>query len=33
VKLLELKETAMNGRFMINRGDAQVMGVAAGVAD
>jgi phage shock protein C len=23
----------MNGRFLINRGDAKVMGVAAGVAD
>ena len=23
----------MNGRFLINRGDAQVMGVAAGLAD
>jgi phage shock protein C len=27
------KETAMNGRFLINRGDAKVMGVAAGLAD
>ena len=23
----------MNGRFLINRGDAKVMGVAAGIAD
>lgn len=23
----------MNGRFLINRGDAKVMGVAAGLAD
>jgi phage shock protein C len=23
----------MNGRFLINRGDAKLMGVAAGVAD
>jgi len=23
----------MNGRFLINRGDAKIMGVAAGVAD
>ena len=23
----------MNGRFLINRGDAQVLGVAAGLAD
>ena len=23
----------MNGRFLLNRGDAKVMGVAAGVAD
>jgi len=23
----------MNGRFLINRGDAEVMGVAAGLAD
>ena len=23
----------MNGRFLINRGDAMVMGVAAGIAD
>src|SRR4029453_740967 len=27
------KETAMNGRFLINRRDAKVMGVAAGLAD
>jgi phage shock protein C len=27
------KENQMNGRFLINRGDAKVMGVAAGVAD
>ena len=27
------KETQMNGRFLINRGDAKVMGVAAGLAD
>src|SRR6185312_8532627 len=27
------KETEMNGRFLINRGDAKVMGVAAGLAD
>ena len=26
-------ETQMNGRFLINRGDAKVMGVAAGLAD
>src|SRR5438270_7912626 len=30
---LNLKETAMNGPFLINRGDAKVMGVAAGLAD
>src|SRR5690242_6854852 len=30
---LEPKETEMNGRFLINRGDAMVMGVAAGLAD
>jgi phage shock protein C len=23
----------MNGRFLINRGDAKIMGVAAGIAD
>jgi phage shock protein C len=23
----------MNGRFLINRGDARIMGVAAGIAD
>jgi phage shock protein C len=23
----------MNGRFLINRGDAKIMGVAAGLAD
>jgi phage shock protein C len=27
------KETSMNQRFLINRGDAKVMGVAAGLAD
>jgi phage shock protein C len=28
-----LKDDQMNGRFLINRGDAKVMGVAAGLAD
>lgn len=28
-----LKGNKMNGRFLINRGDAKVMGVAAGFAD
>src|SRR3954470_22204462 len=30
---LQPKETRMNGRFLINRRDAKVMGVAAGLAD
>ena len=33
LKLLQPKGTQMNGRFLINRGDAKVMGVAAGLAD
>jgi len=33
VKQLQPKETDMNGRFLINCGDAKVMGVAAGLAD
>jgi|SRR3954447_8604312 phage shock protein C len=33
LKSLETKETEMNGRFLINRGDAKVMGVAAGLSD
>jgi phage shock protein C len=33
LKLLQSKETEMNGRFLINRGDGKVMGVAAGLAD
>jgi phage shock protein C len=33
VKPLVSKETDMNQRFLINRGDAKVMGVAAGLAD
>jgi len=33
LKLSNAKETEMNGRFLINRGDAKVMGVAAGLAD
>jgi phage shock protein C len=32
-KRRELKEAQMNGRFLINRSDAKVMGVAAGLAD
>jgi phage shock protein C len=27
------KETAMNGRFLVNRRDAKLMGVASGLAD
>jgi phage shock protein C len=30
---IAIKETAMNGRFLVNRRDAKVMGVAAGLAD
>src|SRR5690349_17913954 len=33
LKPLNSRESAMNGRFLINRGDAKVMGVAAGLAD
>ena len=33
LKPLDPKETKMNGRFLINRRDAKVMGVAAGLAD
>jgi phage shock protein C len=29
----DTKEAAMNGRFLINRRDAKVLGVAAGLAD
>ena len=30
---LELQRTEMNGRFLVNRREAKVMGVAAGLAD
>jgi phage shock protein C len=30
---LDPRVTEMNGRFLINRGEAKVMGVAAGLAD
>ena len=33
LKSQQPKETQMNQRFLINRGDAKVMGVAAGLAD
>lgn len=31
--IFDRKETEMNGRFLINRRDAKIMGVAAGLAD
>jgi len=33
LKSINPKETSMNQRFLINRRDAKVMGVAAGLAD